>query len=330
MKLSLITLIRNEQDILNVFLNHVDAVFDEVYLLDHRSMDHTCEILKQYANQRNGFRYVQVEVNGHYQKEISTLLMHHLFKDGADFVFFLDCDEFFIIKERNELEQKIQALQDNTSIGSVSWINCFPDNLSESKLNYHTKIWVSAKYSSFSKVIVPRSVYEKFNGELSLSQGNHLVMQTDGTFLDMIEIGHLLHIPVRSKEQLISKAIRSFLSNYSRSTKTPGESFQYKEMLKLIRSSKLGDEEIRGCINLYQKEEKIIPITKEELRSDNWNKTSMYRMKIARTKRFGYGSLSYDFKQINNQIIADHILSIDDEDPGKIIFLEPDSIIKLL
>ncbi|MDO9085560.1 MAG: glycosyltransferase family 2 protein [Anaerolineaceae bacterium] len=330
MKISLIALIRNEQDILNAFLNHIDGLFDEVFLLDHRSIDHSSEILKKAADQRNGFRYIQVEMNGDYQKEISTLLIHHLFKDGADFVFFLDCDEFFLIKDRNELGQKIKTLQDNTSIGSVRWINCFPDKLSESQLNYHTKIWVSADDSSFSKVIIPRSVYEKFNGELSLSQGNHLVMQSDGNPLASFEIGHLLHIPVRSKEQLISKAIRSSLSNQSRSTKKPGESYQYNEMLKLIRSSNLSDEEIRGCVNLYQKEGKIIPITKEELRSDDWRKTSLYRLKVARTKRFSYRIPRYDYKQINNQVISDHILSLDDEDPGRITFLEPESIIKLL
>lgn len=300
MKLSLITLIRIEQDILNAFLNHIDSLFDEVFLLDHRSLDHRSDILKKATNQRNGFRYVQVNINGHYQKEISMLVMHHLFKNGADFVFFRDCDEFFLIKDRNDLEQKIQTLKDKTSIGCVRWINCFPDNLRESQLNFYSKLWLSAHDFPFSKAIFPRSIYEKYGGSLELSQGNHKVTHVDGTFLDTIEIGHLLHIPIRSKEQLISKVIRSSLSELSRSTKKPGESYQHNKMLKLIRGNQLSDEHVKGSVNLYQKEGKIIPITQKDLRSEDWDKTSLYRLNIARTKRFKHRIPSFNSKQIND------------------------------
>ncbi len=151
MKLSLITLIRNEQDILNAFLNHVDALFDEVYLLDHRSLDSTSQILIKAASLKKGFRYISVDVNGYYQKEISTLIMHHLFNNGSDYVFFLDCDEFFQIKNRNELENRLQELSNNNSVGSVRWINCFPDKLNNRRLNYQSSLWYSSEYSHLSQ-----------------------------------------------------------------------------------------------------------------------------------------------------------------------------------
>jgi len=328
-KLSLITLIRNEQDILNVFLDHIDALFDEVYLLDHRSIDYSSKILINAANLRKGFRYIKVELNGHYQKEMSTILMHHLFENGADYVFFLDCDEFFIFKNRNELEQLILELGEKETIGSVRWINGFPLDLSNSHLNYFSKLWISSEESPFSKVIIPRSAYEKYNKKLSIIQGNHLALDEDGKPLETKEIGQLVHIPIRSKEQLISKVIRSSLSDFSRITKMPGESYQYKEMLKLIMNSKLSDDEIRGCINLYQKEGKILLISKQDLKRGNWIKTCIEELNIARTNKFKFRFTKQNANQINLQIIADHIFSLENENPEDIVFLDSESKISL-
>jgi len=327
MKLSLITLIRNEQDILNVFLNHVDALFDEVYILDHRSLNSTSEILRKAANQRKGFRYIPVEINGFYQKEISTLIMRHLFDKGSDCVFFLDCDEFFHLKDRNELERKLQELAINNSVGSVRWINCFPDKLNSRRLHYRSTLWCSSESSPFSKVIIPRSVYEGFNGNISMAQGNHLVYDSDGNPLNAKEIGFLLHIPIRSKQQLISKVLQSSLSNFSRTTKKPGEGFQYKEMLKMILKSQVSPDDVRGCVNLYQKAGKNLPVAKKDLKSEKWMKSSLAKMKVANSKRFTFKTRYNDQIQFNERIIADHILSADNADHREIIFLNSESIV---
>jgi hypothetical protein len=106
MKFSLITLIRNEQDILNTFLNHVDALFDEVYLVNHRSLDNTACILKSAVKQRSGWHYFALDLNAHYQKEVSNLLIQHAFNRGANFVFFQDCDEFLQVKDRADSDNQ--------------------------------------------------------------------------------------------------------------------------------------------------------------------------------------------------------------------------------
>jgi len=41
MKLAVAALIRNEIDIIGTFLQHIDALFDHVVLMDHGSIDGT-------------------------------------------------------------------------------------------------------------------------------------------------------------------------------------------------------------------------------------------------------------------------------------------------
>ncbi len=172
-------------------------------------------------------------------------------------------------------------------------------------------------------------MYEKFDREISLSQGNHVIYDPDSKSLNPIEIGYLLHIPIRSKHQLISKVLRSSLSDFSRTTKKPGESFQYKEMLKLIRNSELCEDEIRGCVNLYQKEAKILPITKKDLKSEKWVKSSLSKLKVAHSRCFTFFPQHSNNARFNERIIADHILSLDKIDPKEIIFLDSDSIVTI-
>jgi hypothetical protein len=193
MKFALIATIRNEQDILNPFLNHIDALFDEVFLIDHRSVDQSSSILKSAAKQRKSWNYITFDINGHYQKETSTLLMRYSFKRDVDFVFFLDCDEFIQVKNREELERKVRGLSDSITGGCFRWINCVVDDLNRPQIKYKSPIWMNLEPSQFTKVFTPRSLYEKYGGNISLSQGNHQILDPKGNVLSTSEIGQFDH-----------------------------------------------------------------------------------------------------------------------------------------
>ncbi len=321
MNLAAIYMIRNEQDILNVFINHVDALFDTVYLIDHRSIDSSEEILRSAVRQREGWTYIKLETNGHYQKETTTFAMRQLFKQGADCVFFLDCDEFIQIKNREKLEKIVVVLNNSRTVGSFRWINCVPDFLDRLQFNYNSVFWKSRELSQHSKVLIPKSVYDQYMGELFLSQGNHLVIDSGGKVLDTLEIGHLIHLPVRSRRQLIRKAILSELANISRSTRKPGEGFQFKEMLRTFANGEPRDDMVRGCVNLYQSTSKIIPITKMDLTNGMYQKTSLKKLGIASTHKFSFEINPVDTNFIE-RAVADQILSWEDEDSGNLVYDE--------
>ena len=45
MKMGVVSMIRDEADIVHAFLDHLAAFFDVAYLLDHRSADGTSQVL---------------------------------------------------------------------------------------------------------------------------------------------------------------------------------------------------------------------------------------------------------------------------------------------
>ena len=97
----------------------------------------------------------------------------------------------------------------------------------------------------------------------------------------------------------------------------------------MITNSNLSDDDIRGCLNLYQKEGKTIPIAKRELKSGKWVKTSLKELNVARTRKFKFKIPSCVQSMINYQIIADHLLSFGAENSGKITLLDSESRITL-
>jgi len=320
MKLALITIIRNEQDILNTFINHVDALFDEVYFVDHRSLDNTASIIKLAMKRRNGWYYFASDMNAHYQKEVTNLLIQHAFIRQADFVFFLDCDEFIQVKHRAELEAITKGLFDSATGGSFRWINCVPDKLDRPTFKFSSTIWKSKEPSKFTKVCIPRSLYEQHQGKIFISQGNHQIVDSEGNFMDTLEIGFMLHLPVRSKNQFINKAIQSSLSHLSRTSRLPDESYQFFEMLKLIAQNDISDDTLRGCVYLYQKEAKIIPISKLGLH-ENWQKTSLRALQIASGNEFSF-SYPQPGPHLIEQVVSDHVLSWTVENPNNLVLDE--------
>ena len=207
MKFGLVTIIKNEQDILNTFLNHIDALFDYVLLIDHRSDDNTRDILRKAASLRKNWIYIALDINGFYQKEISKLGMKYLFERGADFVFFLDCDEFIQVESRKDLELKVRGVINPPVAGSFRWINCLPDDIESQQCDRNSKILKIMEDSQYSKIFIPRSLYNQHEGNLFLVNGNHQVLDSTGKDLGSKEIGHIIHLPVRSRKQLIQKGI---------------------------------------------------------------------------------------------------------------------------
>jgi hypothetical protein len=249
------------------------------------------------------------------------LIIQHLFERNVDCVFFLDCDEFINIKNREELVKIVTVLQNSQIAGSFRWVNCVPDILNRSQFQYESAIWKCTECSQYSKVMIPRSVYNRFEGNISFSQGNHQVLGSDGNALNTLEVGTLIHVPVRSRNQMIQKTILSSMAHLSREGRKPGEGYQFKEMLKPITSGELSDDWVRGCVNLYQKASRIAPISKIDLTNGLYQKTSLKKLKITSTQAFSFVPQPKD-PCFFERSIAEQILFWEDEDPKNLRYDE--------
>jgi GT2 family glycosyltransferase len=328
MKLAVVSKIRNEIDIIDPFLRHLGALFDSIYLLDHRSMDGTSEILKSFAQQKPGREYFYLDFNGHFQKQVANLFMQKAFLNGADYLFNLDADEFLQIKDREELEQLLEEINDFDGVGSFNWRNCIPTDFDSGLFSTTTPIWAPEQQSSYAKVVVGRKFYEITNHKIEISQGNHHVMISHSVYAATKKLGSIIHVPLRSREQAELKVIIKSLAYLAIDNRNTQEGFHNFEMLNQIAKGQLDDNTLRGFTYLYEKEKKVIPLPEPELFERGYEVSSLERLKIP----FSNGmNISSNTKKVSaNALIANSLINWGKEDPAVIDFVLEEGVIRIV
>jgi len=262
MRLGVISMIRNEADIVRAFSDHLAAFFDVAYLLDHRSADGTGELLQRAAAARNGWKYTRLEFSGYHQKEVSNFFMKKAFEEASvDFLFFLDADEFLSVPTRAELVDYLSHNLSRKALGKCSWRNCCPVDFTRIKFCLGDEVWMASNTSSFSKMIIPREVYAAFGHRLQVLQGNHGI-EPLGEELPLVETCDLFHMPVRSFHQMTQKVVVGALSYLSKGGRLSTDGYHWFELLDRIAAGKIDEGSLIHLVANYGQ-----PLGAEEARS---------------------------------------------------------------
>jgi len=277
-KLRVISVIRDEIDIVGLFLQHLDALFDEVILLDHQSMDGTTEILRQAVAQRPSWQYYRVSIKQKAQKQLMNFFIEKSRTDKFDYLFFLDTDEFFCVKDRQALEDLLTQNQDDVGVYGFKWINGIPKDLNSSKpLDKNTRLVVSEEPGSWQKIAVD---WSRINtSDFRVEEGNHFAFHLDGQLYPNSVVGKLLHIPIRSQRQFASKALLSHCSLLLEANRIPGNSFQFSRFVERIAKDQLDEVELVRCLYYYQVANDPIP--------EGWEESFLNQCSVQKFGRMG-------------------------------------------
>lgn len=247
MKLAVVSMIRDEADILPAFLRHISTVFDAAYLFDHRSTDGSGEMLRQFCAGR-GFSYFLLDCAGRHQRQVSMLGMERAFAAGADTVVFLDADEFLRLS-RAEIEAAVRRLDAEGAVGTLDWIPCYPQTFAGS-FDPQAPLWVAKTAAGVSKVVIPRSVYARAGGRVPLAEGNHFVAW-EGSAAPQRRIGHLYHVPLRSRQQVMRKALVGAIAHLAKANSMQLEGYQQRELVDLVAQGRLDDASLASMARTY-------------------------------------------------------------------------------
>ena len=111
MRLWGVSMVRNEEDIVEAFVRHNLSVLDGLIVVDHGSADRTLAILNALCAERLRLVVLRSEAVGYLQAEITTTAARDAFsRGGADAVFPLDADEFLRVPSRAALERALEAI----------------------------------------------------------------------------------------------------------------------------------------------------------------------------------------------------------------------------
>jgi Glycosyl transferase family 2. len=219
-------MVRNEIDIIDIWLDHLLSIFDHVIIIDHCSNDGTREYLAQRASSSTRLCVEFHDENAHKQSELMTEATKKVSREVSNgWLFFMDADEFIMGMSPSAL-RRILARRSAAASVRFSWANCYLDP-SDAVLTPQTTLkgWRTGGRISKSALNL------RFASGLALvKQGNHGFRWKKRPFLHNEIVGSFVHLPVRTPEQLQKKLQHAIPADLAASEDGGGISIHWHEL----------------------------------------------------------------------------------------------------
>ena len=218
MKLWGVSMVRNEEDIVEAFVRHNLSLLDGLIVVDHGSADRTLAILNALCAERMRLVVLRSEAVGYLQAEITTTAAREAFTRGnADAVFPLDADEFLRIPSRAALERALAAIPPGHH-GWIAWPTYVPPLegapggiVAALRAARRALVKFPGPPELSSKVVLTRHFAQ--DPSATITMGNHDVLlgrhQVTSPRMPHVEIPEAVvevcHVPVRSPAQFVVK-----------------------------------------------------------------------------------------------------------------------------
>jgi len=209
-----ITMIRDESDILDLWLEETSKWSDLMIIIDHLSSISTSEFLRNWSSRNNAI-YARREspkfLQAKYINSITEAAVQKLPKTAI--IFPLDADEFLSALSIKNIKTEFNNGQ-NKPI-KIFWRNSFPEYFrqNQNKINSSNKIYISKEKSKTHKVLATVQIIK--NKKLRFTDGSHYLTDKLGAYavtspLPTVEI---LHLPLRNLEQYNKKIQNGIMAN---------------------------------------------------------------------------------------------------------------------
>lgn len=287
MKLSCISMIRNEADIIGSFLNQIFYFFDESFLVDVQSTDGTREIIDAYKclnDPENKLHIYNCRTQEKYQSAISNSLSRYAFSRGATWCFFLDADEFISLDSAEILRDKIRDRRDE--VLNLPWINLVPERFgSFSQFDITQRFFYTKPQKNVAKVAISSRFALSFP-DFHIAEGNHFVSKSRG---DLTEeppaLCSLLHIPVRSPERLQYKLTSAARLLKTKENTTFFEGYHVTDILDRLSGTEQDSALLRSIAASYSTNT-IKKREKSEFNAATWSTMAMPDYVNSKSEKF--------------------------------------------
>jgi len=233
-KVAVISVVKDECDIIELFVKINSRMVDHLYVVDHNSRDKTLEILMCLKDGGYPLTMFRNDAADFRQSLILSSLLREVARSGAyDFIVPLDADEF-IYCEQGRLADAIEASIPKATCGQMAWASYVPsagDYYGSAAPLYDVFRRRSAEHKPVHKVVIPK----EFALTCLIAEGNHYVT-IDGQRPPMVTVSPVLqHLPVRSLDQLLAKVLINSQRLLIKEGRGKRESQHWVDMAEKIR-----------------------------------------------------------------------------------------------
>jgi Methyltransferase domain/Glycosyl transferase family 2 len=264
-----VVMVKNEADIIRRFAEHLLALFDDIVIVDHQSEDGTLEFIEALAAQNQRLNVLRLNEPSY----IQSVTMTHVIRScdvvrEADWVFFLDADEFLPFANPAAFHAALEPLAQCPVI-AMNWRNLIPAAYwtGTVEIDETTVFLEPPEPSPFRKIAFqPNRVSLD---RVVVAQGNHALCQMlNGQEIEPFDAGFsLLHIPVRSVDQLVIK-LNQGVQAYQKigRTRDAGQGTHWYQMKEATAALDLTADILNGVVEGYSEDKATLrPRTADRL-----------------------------------------------------------------
>jgi hypothetical protein len=238
-----ITMVINEEDIIESFVRYHTNILDGMVIWDIGSADNTPYILSELEKEGLPIYIFRESAADTIDCErIPKLLQYALEKFDPDFIFLLDPDEFLFSSKDNHPRSVIDSLDLNKVyyVKSITYVPQDTDDNNERFIPKKIHHASSEEFEKYYKVALSKDIIIKHH--LRFTKGNHDIQSmknTNGMILKENSTDlRIAHFPIRSSEQIMSKVMIGWINNLSRSDRNPGEAFHWELFYNKIKKDR--------------------------------------------------------------------------------------------
>lgn len=314
-----ISRIKNEEDIIETFIRYHLNFIDKMIIIEDYSSDETYNILQCLKKENLPIHIYRNSKKQTNQEDVINRAYNIAVNDfNADLVVTLDCDEFLVKKDKGNPRALLEKLG-SYKYYKVLWRTYLP-NLKKEQFSLENLEYIrDPKMEDMYKVIIPTDLKKLY--DVKLKKGSHAIYDNNGKDipLEILDDLRLVHVPIRSKGQFISKMVIGWLNNITTYYKYPGHSWHQNKVFQLLlkTNGKISDEQLiyyaKTYSSLISDNQKIKEVKKPFDISFCENLTCKYThnqindvkniLEFCENMALNYGKLNQTLKNINKEIL---------------------------
>jgi glycosyltransferase involved in cell wall biosynthesis len=247
-KIAAVSMVRNECDIIELFITINLRQLDHIFIIDHNSDDSTPEIVRRMAEGDDRITMLSNSSPEFRQSDLITRQVREIARSGNfDYIIPLDADEFLAVDDgESSLLTILQQHLPLSGVGAMPWRTYCPT--SDDYFEQDTPLFSifrmrKSEPEQYYKIVLGR----EFAKNCIVYEGNHAA-KSKGRHSKPVALPLTLqHVPVRSSSQIIRKAILGSHSLSIKQGRTVGEGFHWDEIANYIRSKSfsISSEDLR-------------------------------------------------------------------------------------
>jgi glycosyltransferase involved in cell wall biosynthesis len=251
-----ISMVKNEEDIIESFVRYHMCILDGMIILDNGSEDNTLEILNALKEEGIPIYIFESENKIYNQYQIrNELLLKAINKFKVDIVTPLDADEFLISTSGGNPRKILEKIDSDTFL-LLKWKTYVPDPDKNQDETFIPAKITSARDESlenYYKVIVPREIVEKYHAKLS--KGCHGLLYdrkyNKNIYQHITPDLRIAHFPIRSKDQTVKKVVVGWINTLNHIEKGKTESYHWKLIFDVIKEGNITDGDFVNFAKYY-------------------------------------------------------------------------------